>query len=195
MSENNFLPHTILLASESPRRLELLERMGLKTRVKKVAVAEDYPSSMSYQDVPSYLAQKKAHATMVYRKEGEIILAGDSIVVQGKDILEKPGNRDEAFAMLRKLSGSSHHVLTGVCLLSEEFEKCDVAETEVVFSTLSDEEIAHYVDQYQPYDKAGSYGIQEWIGQIGITKIEGSYFNVVGLPTHLVYETLNSLVS
>lgn len=181
--------HQLLLASGSPRRRQLLAEAGFSFSVKMKAVPEDFPANMPVAEVPAMLARRKAE---VLRSEltTEIVLAADTVVIIEGNILNKPADEAEAVAMLSRLSGRMHQVITGVCLLSREKTVTFSDLTEVYFKSLSPEEITYYVRQYQPYDKAGAYGAQEWIGMIGVEKMVGSYFNVMGLPVHRVYEAL-----
>jgi septum formation protein len=179
----------LYLASQSPRRQQLLRAADIDFKLLIVDVAEDYPSEMAIYQVPEYLAEKKAHAALEKADDG-IILSADCIVIVDGRILEKPQNRDSAKHMLNLLSGRTHEVITGVCLKSITktvlFSDC----SKVTMEKLSEAEIHYYVDTYKPYDKAGSYAIQEWIGYCKIKRIEGSYPNIMGLPTHLVYAHL-----
>ncbi|MBD1396126.1 septum formation protein Maf [Pontibacter sp. JH31] len=183
----------ILLASNSPRRKELLAGLGLKFEVRVKEVNEDFPAHMQREEVAEYLASHKANAYTDDLKD-EVLITADTIVCLGDRILNKPAHATEAFDMLRALSGTSHEVITGVCLLTQEGRTVFHDTTKVYFKELSDEEINFYIQHYKPYDKAGAYGIQEWIGMIGIEKIEGSYFNVVGLPIQKLYQYLQQLV-
>lgn len=179
----------IILASKSPRRQQLLRDLGFEFTIKTKDTDETYPEDLKTEAVPEYLAIKKARA-LLDEVDNEIIIASDTIVVQSGQILGKPENKEEAYSMLSSLSGKSHEVITGVCLLSK-FKEITFKETTLVtFTALSKEEIDNYIKHYQPFDKAGSYGIQEWLGMIAISKIEGSYFNVMGLPTHKLYKEL-----
>jgi len=181
--------HPLLLASGSPRRRQLLAEAGFVFSLKMKSVPEDFAPGLPPAEVPVMLARRKAEAL---REEltDEVVLAADTVVVVDGDILNKPADEAEAFAMLHRLSGRMHQVITGVCLLSREKVVTLADLTEVYFRPLTDEEITHYVRQYRPYDKAGAYGVQEWIGMVGIEKMVGSYFNVMGLPVHRVYEEL-----
>lgn len=190
MTTNPLRNFKILLASNSPRRLSLLEAMGLDVRVQKVEVSEDYPFHMGPEQVAPHLAERKAHAAQPFRNQGEIILGGDSVVIIDGNILEKPGNRAEAVDMLKQLSAKKHQVITGICLSSRDKHVVFSDVTEVSFEPFYEDEISFYVDNYRPYDKAGSYGIQEWIGHCKVSKIEGSYTNVMGLPTTKTYKIL-----
>lgn len=182
----------ILLASNSPRRKELLASLGLTFEVRVKEVHEDFPEHMQREEVAEYLASHKADAYANDLKD-EVLITADTIVCLGDRILNKPADAKEAFEMLRALSGAGHEVITGVCLLTRESKKVFHDTTKVYFKKLSDEEINYYINHYKPFDKAGAYGIQEWIGMIGIEKIEGSYFNVVGLPVQKLYMHLQQL--
>ncbi len=179
----------MILASNSPRRKELLAGLGLDFDVRVVEnIDESFPSDMSKQEVAQFIAVKKAEAYQV--SENEILLTADTIVIVDNEILGKPKDAKDAARMLNLISGKTHQVITGVCLKSTkqvyQFSVC----TNVSFKKLSKKEIDYYIAEYQPFDKAGAYGIQEWIGFIGVTKIEGSYFNVMGLPVQRIYEAL-----
>jgi septum formation protein len=182
----------ILLASNSPRRKELLAGLGLTFEVRVKEVHEDFPAHMQREQVAEYLASHKADA-YAGDLEDQVLITADTIVCLGERILNKPADAAEAFKMLRSLSGTQHEVITGVCLLTKEAKTVFHDVTKVYFKELSDEEINFYIRHYQPFDKAGAYGIQEWIGMIGIVKIEGSYFNVVGLPVQKLYTHLQQL--
>ncbi len=186
------LKKTLLLGSQSPRRQDLLRQLGLDFIIKPLPVKEDYPSTMKIEEIPGYLARKKAD---VYGIEfnAHLVLTADTIVTQGNDILGKPENENEASKMLKQLSGKTHRVITGVCLKSEGEYHIIQDITDVKFKKLYPEEIDYYIKHYMPMDKAGAYGIQEWIGMIGIEKINGSYFNVVGLPVYKIYAMLRKL--
>lgn len=183
----------IILASKSPRRQELLNLMGLEFRIVLKDVDESYPDSLTPEEVAVYIATQKAKA-FDETVDDEIVLTADTIVCIDDQILGKPENADHAIEMLRTLSGRMHRVITGVCLLHKHQYHSFYDVSEVYFSKLSDEEITAYVNKYQPFDKAGSYGIQERIGLIGIERINGSYTNVVGLPTEKLYRELAKLV-
>jgi len=179
----------LILASKSPRRRELLSKMGLKFRIESIEVDESYPTDLDVKAVPKYLAERKAIARKQLLNE-EILIAADTLVILENQILGKPENEEDARLLLSKLSGKTHKVVTGVCLLSKEKMVSFQDTTEVTFKDLSPQEIDYYIKEYQPYDKAGAYGIQEWIGLIGVTKLKGSYYNVVGLPVQKVYQAL-----
>ncbi|ELR73489.1 Septum formation protein Maf [Fulvivirga imtechensis AK7] len=179
----------LILASNSPRRQELLKAAGFNFKVRTSEVDETYPSDLPLHDIAKYLARKKAEAYIPHLKN-EVLITADTIVKLKDEILEKPKDADEATKMLRALSGTDHEVITGVCIADKKLQVSLDDTTKVYFKTLTSNEIEYYVSQYEPFDKAGAYGIQEWIGMIGIRKIVGSYFNVVGLPIAKVYEVL-----
>lgn len=186
------LSRPILLASNSPRRKELLTGLGLSFEVRVKEVSEDYPQELRGEEVAQYLASHKADAYAADLRT-EVLIAADTIVCLGDRIMNKPADATEAFDMLRALSGKQHEVITGVCLLTANSKTVFHDVTKVYFKALSDEEIHYYIEHFKPFDKAGAYGIQEWIGKIGIEKIEGSYFNVVGLPVQKLYRYLKQL--
>lgn len=185
------MKHPLVLASSSPRRQYLMREAGFTFTVEKPDVEESFPAELPVEQVARYLANKKAE---FFRKEilHQIIVTADTVVILEGEIMNKPADRQEAIAMLSRLSGKTHLVMTGVCILSAEKEESFDDTTEVTFRKLTQEEIEFYVDQYKPYDKAGAYGAQDFIGMIAIEKIKGSYFNVMGLPIHKVYEHLKS---
>lgn len=184
----------LILASKSPRRQELLKGLGLKFEIKTKDTDESYNSNLSPSEICSYLAEKKALAFKDEVFENDVVITSDTIVSLNGEILEKPLNKEEAVKMLLKLSGNQHSVFTGVCLYSTQTKTVFFDETKVFFKSLTREEIEYYVDNFKPFDKAGSYGIQEWIGYIGIEKIEGDYFNVMGLPLNKLYDKLSSFL-
>lgn len=181
----------IILASNSPRRKELLGGLGVDFEVKVLkGVDESYPESLPTTDVAEYIAAEKAAAYTV--KDDELLITADTVVIVGRDILGKPVDAADACGMLRELSGKTHQVVTGVCLTTSKEQRRFSVTTDVTFKQLSDAEINYYVDKYKPYDKAGAYGIQEWIGYIGVTALSGSYYNVMGFPVQRVYEELTT---
>ena len=185
------LNRPLILASSSPRRQYLMKEAGFQFKIEKPDVDESWPSALPLHQVARYLAEKKAEyfrPTM----HNEIIVAADTVVIIDDQVVNKPADRDEAIKMLTTLSGRTHIVTTGVCIISREREESFDDTTMVTFQELTQEEIAHYVDNYRPYDKAGAYGAQDWIGMVAIQRIDGSYFNVMGLPIHLVYQHLKS---
>lgn len=182
----------IILASGSPRRQELFKELGLDFSIQVKAVKEVYPSTLKGTEITNYLAELKA-AAFTDLAENDIVITSDTIVWLNNKAIEKPKDKQQAIEMLQELSGTGHQVITSICIktLTSQLVFYDV--TMVYFKPLSMEEITYYVDKYQPFDKAGAYGIQEWIGFIGVNKIEGSYFNVMGLPVHKLYEELMKL--
>ncbi|MEX0288977.1 MAG: Maf-like protein [Flavobacteriaceae bacterium] len=186
--------HKIILGSASPRRQDLLKQMGIHFAVRPSSVEEVYPDELEGNAISDYLAILKANSLRDTLKEDEILITSDTVVWHGGRSLAKPKDREEAHEMLKILNNDSHEVITSVCLTTKEDQRVAHAITRVTFNHLSPEEMKYYVLHYSPYDKAGAYGIQEWIGLIGIKGIQGSYNNVVGLPTHLVYEMLLDLL-
>ena len=185
----------IILASSSPRRKELLISLGLDFKQVSLPFVETLPDNMNNEDTVAYLAANKADQAKTIIEDNSIVITADTIVCHGNKILGKPESRSEAVSMLKSLSGLKHTVLTGVCISGKERRSCFVSSTEVHFSVLSEKEIEYYIDKYKPYDKAGAYGIQEWIGYIGVEKIEGSYFNVMGLPVQRLYTELKLFIN
>ncbi|MCF1192701.1 Maf-like protein [Mangrovimonas sp. AS39] len=186
--------HHLILASGSPRRQQFFKELGLDFEIRLKPVEEEYPSRLSHFEISDYLAQLKALPYKDELQEKDILVTSDTIVWHHGEALGKPQNQEDAFKMIQSLSNQTHEVITSVCFTTKSIQKMVNATTKVTFKELSEAEINYYIETCKPFDKAGAYGIQEWIGQIGIVSIEGSYFNVVGLPTHLVYQTLNSLV-
>ena len=185
----------IILASKSPRRSELLSLMDIPFEVLTCFTEELYPSGLKQGQIPMYIAKEKARGVKAhYNLTEEIIIAADTIVFLGDDIMEKPKNNKEAYRMLARLSGKQHRVVTGVCILMDETELSFASTSNVLMRPLDNDEITYYIDNYKPFDKAGSYAIQEWIGMNKISHIEGSYSNIMGLPTDLVYEALKGLL-
>ena len=183
----------ILLASRSPRRSYLLEQAGIAFTTHPVDVEETYPKDLPKKEVAEYLAIKKARAARsLIRKKNDIVLAADSIVLLEDRIYGKPGSYEEAVETLRALSDNTHLVITGVCLLSRQREEAFSAHTKVSMEALRPDEITYYLDKYRPFDKAGAYAIQEWIGLCKISRIEGTYANVMGLPVDKVYAHLSA---
>jgi septum formation protein len=183
--------YQIVLASNSPRRQELLKMMGISFKIMVKPVKEDYPAGLKPEEVALHLCNKKALAFNPFEiGKNELLITADTIVCLDKEILNKPADKTHAAEMLKKLSGKKHTVITGVALRSNEKTVSFAVSTDVFFKVLSDEMIGYYIDNFHPYDKAGGYGIQEWIGFTGIEKIEGSYFNVMGLPTARLFDEL-----
>lgn len=182
-----------VLGSNSPRRKELLEQLGLNFTIRPSGYDEVFTIDMEVEKIPEYLAEQKALDLADSLKGNELIITADTIVILGERILGKPANEDEAFEMIKSLSGKWHKVFTGVCLLSQSFKKTFSECTEVHFRELNDEEIWYYIKKYQPMDKAGAYGIQEWIGLAAVNEIKGCFFNVIGLPVPRLYKELLSI--
>lgn len=186
--------HKIILASGSPRRQAFFKELDLDFTMEVRKIDETFPSNLKCTEITDYISKLKASA-FTDLKQNEILITSDTIVLLNDEAIGKPKDIKDAKEMLRKLSGQMHEVITSVCFTSKEFQKTVNDVTKVWFRTLSEEEIDYYIKTYQPFDKAGSYGIQEWIGYIGIEKIEGCYFNVMGLPIRLVYKTLNDIAT
>ena len=185
----------LILASQSPRRQQLLADAGLRYELApRFECDEVFPDDMVADDVAGYLSRLKSEAYPAALGERDILLTADTVVVVDNDILGKPSSREEAVAMIRRMSGREHKVITGVTLRSCSTVKTFSVCSDVVFRTLSDEEIAYYVDEYRPMDKAGAYGIQEWIGYVCIERINGSFYNVMGLPVQRVYVELQEFL-
>ncbi len=191
---DNLKKYKVILASNSPRRKELLSGLGLEYEVKVMpGIDETYPDALPTEEVPVYIAREKAEA---YRKsiaEDELIITADTVVCIDGEVLGKPADAAEAHDMLRKLAGRTHLVITGVCLTTSQFQKSFASVTEVTFDKLTDDEISFYVEKYRPFDKAGAYGVQEWIGYVGVTGMNGSFYNVMGLPVQRLYQELKKL--
>ena len=183
--------YKIILASNSPRRRELLAGLGIEFEVRVLpGIDESYPASMPAAETAEYIAGKKAAAYRQVMADDELVITADTVVIVGDEVLGKPADTQMAAQMLRKLSGRTHQVITGVCLMTKDKKRSFAVTTDVTFKALTDEEIDYYVETYQPLDKAGAYGIQEWIGYIGVTGLNGSYFNVMGLPVQRIYNEL-----
>ncbi|MCD7900478.1 MAG: Maf-like protein [Bacteroides sp.] len=189
-----FNKYKLVLASNSPRRQELLKGLGVDFKVRVLSdLEESFPKKLQGEDIPLYIARSKAQAYKADIHTDELLITADTIVWLDGDVLGKPEDRDDAIQMLHKLSGKTHQVITGVCLTTTEWQKSFAVVTEVTFTILTNEEITYYVDQYQPMDKAGSYGIQEWIGFVGVENITGSFYNVMGLPIQRLYQELKQI--
>lgn len=182
--------YQIILASQSPRRRQILKDAGITFESRAKDTNEDFPSTLPKEEVPVFLAKKKAQAFLPELSPNDLLITADTVVIIEGEILNKPADRDEAMRMLQKISGTMHQVVTGVCLTTTEKQVSFSDLTNVYFLPLSQADIEYYVDNHKPFDKAGSYGIQEYIGYIGIEKIEGSFFNVMGLPIHRVIQEL-----
>ena len=188
---DNLKKYKVILASNSPRRKELLAGLGVDYEVRTLPdVDESYPETLQGADIPLYIAKEKADAYVAMMQPGELMITADTIVWLDGKVLGKPQDREDALQMLRTMSGRTHEVFTGVCITTTDWQRSFTAQTEVRFATLSEEEIAYYVDNFQPMDKAGAYGVQEWIGFIGVENISGSYYNIMGLPVQKLYREL-----
>jgi septum formation protein len=187
--------YKIILASNSPRRKELLAGLDIPFTVRLIdGIREDYPLSMECDQVAEYIAREKAAAYLASLADDELVITADTVVICDNRIMGKPHDAADAVRMLSALSGKTHHVVTGVCITTRGRQKSFSVSSSVTFAPLSDDEIKYYVDKYQPMDKAGAYGIQEWIGYIGVTRLEGSYFNVMGFPVQRVYAELKNFL-
>ena len=189
---DNLSNYQIILASKSPRCQQLLAELGIHFKVKTFDTDESFPADLPVVDVPVFLAKQKAKPFENTISGTDLIITSDTIVAIQNEILGKPANYAEAFEMLEKLSGKLHQVITGVLLYSTQKSVAFTVITNVWFKQLSDQEIDYYITNFKPFDKAGAYGIQEWIGHIGVERIEGSYFNVMGLPVQKLYEILKT---
>lgn len=184
----------IILASNSPRRKELLAGIDADFEVRIIqGIDESYPDSLPTRDIAEYISRKKAAAYRQTMAADELVITADTVVILGREVMGKPHDEADACRMLRELSGRTHQVITGVTLTTQKQQQSFSVETDVTFKELSDEEISYYVTKYHPMDKAGAYGIQEWIGHIGVTGLSGSYFNVMGLPVQRIYEALKMM--
>jgi septum formation protein len=191
---DNLNNYRIILASRSPRRQELLRELGLKFDVEIKEYAETYPEDLAGEDIAGFVARSKAISFKNQISENDIIITADTIVWCNNKVLGKPMNYEDAIRILMEISGNTHEVITGVCIYSYHKEKTFSVSTKVTFDTLTTEEIIYYVNKYKPFDKAGAYGIQEWIGLAACTNIDGSYFNVVGLPVQRLYKELQDFI-
>jgi len=181
----------IILASNSPRRRELLAGLDLEFEVRVLPdIDESYPKDLPAAEVAGYISREKADSYRALIGEDDLVITADTVVIVGNEVLGKPKDADEARRMLHLISGRTHQVITGVCLLTTDKEHSFSVTTDVTFKQLSDDEITYYIEHYKPFDKAGAYGIQEWIGYIGVTSINGSYFNVMGLPVQRLWEEI-----
>ena len=193
MLNEKFKNHRIVLASGSPRRQQFLKELDVDFEIQLKDIEEIYPEHLQAEEITNFLAKLKASAFVLDLEDNDILITSDTIVWLNNKALGKPKDYDDAFEMLTEMSGTTHKVITSVCLKTIDKEVVFYEETLVTFTKLSSDEIKYYLNNYKPFDKAGSYGIQEWIGLVAIEKIEGSYANVVGLPTHRLYEELMKL--
>ena len=187
--------YNVVLASNSPRRRELLADLGIDFQVRTIkGIDESYPADLPVMEIAEYISRKKAQAYKAEMAPDELIITADTVVILGDEVLGKPADAADAQRMLRELSGKTHKVVTGVTIVTANATASFSAVTDVEFAELSDEDIAYYVERYSPLDKAGAYGIQEWIGCMGVRHINGSFYNVMGLPLHRLYTELDSLL-
>ena len=192
---DNLKKYRIILASASPRRRELLTGLDVDFEVRALPdVDESFPATLQGGDIPLYISKKKADAYRPFMAADELVITADTIVWLDGTALGKPADEDEARRMLRRMSGKTHSVFTGVAITTKEQQHCFVAQSDVTFDNLSDDEIEYYIAKYRPMDKAGAYGAQEWIGYIGMQNIVGSYFNVMGLPVQRLYKELKTVL-
>ena len=188
---DNLEKYKVILASGSPRRRELMAGLGVNYEVRILPdVDESYPDTLHGEEIPLYIAKEKADAYIPMMQPDELIITADTIVWLDGKVLGKPRDREDALQMLRTMSGCTHEVFTGVCITTTDWQRSFTAQTEVRFATLSEDEIIYYVDNFKPMDKAGAYGVQEWIGFIGVENISGSYYNIMGLPVQKLYREL-----
>ena len=186
--------YNIILGSASPRRKELLSDIGIKFTIKTTDKEEDFPEELKEQEIAEFLAKQKSDFLSKHLKNNDLLITADTIVSYKSELLNKPKNKEEAFNTLSKLSGNTHKVITGICIKTLRKEIIFSTTTMVTFNNLTEKEINYYINNHNPFDKAGAYGIQDWIGKVGIQKIEGSYSNVVGLPTAKLHEQLKSFI-
>lgn len=190
----NIQHYKIVLASNSPRRRELLSGLNLEYTVRVLPdIDESYPDTLKGEEIPMYISREKAEAYRNSMAEDELIITADTVVCINEKVLGKPRTQEEAKEMLRELSGKTHQVITGVCLMTCGLQRTFSATTQVTFNVLTEDEIEFYVEKFRPLDKAGAYGVQEWIGFVGVSRLEGSYFNVMGLPVQRLYQELKKL--
>ena len=188
---DNLEKYKVILASGSPRRRELMAGLGVNYEVRILPdVDESYPDTLQGEEIPLYIAKEKADAYIPMMQPDELIITADTIVWLDGKVLGKPRDREDALQMLRTMSGRTHEIFTGVCITTTDWQRSFTAQTEVRFATLSEDEIIYYVDNFKPMDKAGAYGVQEWIGFIGVENISGSYYNIMGLPVQKLYREL-----
>ena len=189
---DNLKNYHIILASNSPRRRELLAGLGIDFEVRVLPdIEENYPPTLPVSQIAQYIAKEKALAYREMMTDDQLIITADTVVIAAGEVMGKPVDAADAYRILRKLSGCKHQVITGICLTSTAVQREFSVTTDVAFKQLTDDEIHYYINHYHPFDKAGAYGIQEWIGYIGVTGLEGSYFNVMGLPVQRIYTELS----
>ncbi len=194
MIQEKLKQYHIILGSSSPRRKELLSSLNIKFVIRKSYQKEYYPTKLKNKEIAEFIAKSKAAFICKKLSNNYLLITADTIVIKNNIILHKPKDKNHAFKLLSSISGKTHKVITGVCIKSKQKEVTFSSKTEVTFNKLSENEITYYIDNFKPFDKAGSYGIQEWIGYIGVKKINGSYNNVVGLPTSILYQKLKLFI-
>lgn len=194
MIQENLKKYHIILGSSSPRRKELLSSLNIKFVIRKSHQKEYYPTKLKEKKIAEFIAKSKAAIICKKLSNNYLLITADTIVLKNDNILHKPKDKNQAFKLLTNISGKTHKVITGVCIKSKQKEVTFSSKTEVTFNKLSKNEILYYIDNFKPFDKAGSYAIQEWIGYIGVKKINGSYNNVVGLPTSILYQKLKLFI-
>ena len=195
MLKEKLKDYNLILASGSPRRQEFFKGLGLDFEIRLKPIKEEYPAKLCHFEISDYLAQLKSIPFENELKDKDILITSDTIVWHNNTALGKPKDDEDAFSMIKSMSGQTHEVITSVCFKTKTSQKTVNSVTKVTFKEFKDDEIWYYIKNFNPLDKAGAYGIQEWIGQIGVTKIEGSYFNVMGLPVHLVYQTIVEIIN
>ncbi|MBD5310109.1 MAG: septum formation protein Maf [Bacteroides sp.] len=191
---DNLRPYKIFLASKSPRRRELLQLLRVPFTILNIGgIDESYPDDIPLKDVPQYISDKKAEVYRSRLQDKELVITADTMVISGNHILGKPMDGEDAVRMLLLLAGKTHQVVTGVTIVTRDFKKSFSTVTDVTFAEISEEEIRYYVSNFQPFDKAGAYGIQEWIGAVAVSGINGSFYNVMGLPVHRLFRELSQI--
>jgi len=195
MLKEKLKKYNLILASASPRRQQFFKDLDLDFEIQLKPVVEEYPKNLRHFEISDYLAQLKSLPFKENLEDQDILVTSDTIVWLNENAIGKPRDKAEAFQIIKSLSDATHEVITSVCFTTKTTQKTVSAVTKVTFKALTDDEIHYYLEHFKPYDKAGAYGIQDWIGYVAITKIEGSYYNVMGLPIHLVYETLLEIVT
>ena len=194
MIQEQLKKYNVILGSASPRRKELLSALGIKFSIKETHQEEYYPASLKGKEVAEFIAKQKASTISKKLSKNYLLITADTIVIKDNNILHKPKDTNNASKLLTHISGDTHQVITGVCIKSDKKQEIFSSITEVTFHKLSEYEITYYIEKFKPFDKAGSYGIQEWIGYIGVARINGSYNNVVGLPTTKLYQKLKLFI-
>ncbi|MFV0248278.1 MAG: Maf family nucleotide pyrophosphatase [Tenacibaculum sp.] len=193
MLKERLKKYHIILASASPRRKELLNDLGISFTVELNEIEENYPSHLQAHEITDYLAELKSQSFLSNLSQNNLVISSDTIVWLNNNALGKPKNYKEAFNMLKNLSGNQHEVITSICLRGTSFKKIVNDKAKVYFKNLTNKEISYYLEKHKPFDKAGAYGVQDWIGKIGINKIEGNYYTIMGFPLHKLYKELSNL--